>query len=73
MDRYGNIYYRRQINGKRLTVPAHTKDITLANRLHPELEYQALLKLHTKDVVLKQMSLRELIDKFINSKIFSKL
>ena len=42
-DRYGNIYYRKTINGNRVTIPAYTKDVSIANKLYKTLEYQALM------------------------------
>ena len=42
-DRYGNIYYRKTINGNRVTIPAYTKDVSIANKLYKTLKYQALM------------------------------
>jgi len=41
-DSLGNIYYRKQIKGKRIILPVHTRNENTANKLHTALEYQAL-------------------------------
>ena len=41
-DQWGNIYYRKQIEGVRIILPAYTKQDKIANKLHSALEFQAL-------------------------------
>ena len=55
-DRYGNIYYRKTINGNRVTIPAYTKDVSIANKLYKTLEYQALMD-QILDLILLEESI----------------
>jgi len=41
-DTYGNIFYAKMIQGERIVLPAHTKNSSIANKIHPILEYNAL-------------------------------
>ena len=42
-DRYGNIYYRKTINGNHITIPTYTKNKSIANKLRKTLEHKALM------------------------------
>jgi len=37
-DTYGNIFYAKMIQGERIVLPAHTKNSSIANKIHPILE-----------------------------------
>lgn len=65
---FGDIYYRKQINGKRVTIPAHTKDEPTANKLHQSLEYMALMEHYNpkKDTTFK--SYPELVPLYLKEK-----
>ena len=45
-NQYGDIYYKKMIDGELVQLSTHTKDERTANKLHTALEYQALNKLY---------------------------
>lgn len=65
-DTYGNIFYRKRINGNRIVVPAYTKDVKNANKLLPALEYQALLQHYAPVNKTKFKTFSELVKLYLN-------
>jgi len=45
-NNYGDIYYKKMIEGELVQLSTHTKDERIANKLHSALEYQALNRLY---------------------------
>ncbi len=45
-NQYGDIYYKKMIDGELVQLSTHTKDERTANKLHTALEYQALNRLY---------------------------
>ena len=46
-NQFGDIYYKKMIEGEVVQLSTHTKDERIANKLHSALEYQALNKLYS--------------------------
>ena len=67
-DSHGNIFYAKMIQGERIVLPAHTKNNSIANKLHSILEYNALKKFYEPDVKEKYISFSKLVNKFLNEK-----
>ena len=44
-NQFGDIYYKKMIEGEVVQLSTHTKDERIANKLHSALEFQALNKL----------------------------
>ena len=51
-DNYGNIFFSKTIQGKRIVLPARTKNPNTANKLHSLLEYHALKQFYEPKVNL---------------------
>ncbi len=67
-DQWGNIYYRKQIDKKRIILPAYTKKDKIANKLHSALEYQALNEYYNPKVRVDNISFKKLVKLFLNDK-----
>tara|TARA_R100000655_G_scaffold56707_1_gene94836 strand:+ start:2168 stop:3064 length:897 start_codon:yes stop_codon:yes gene_type:complete len=64
-DVLGNIYYRKQIQGKRIILPVYTKNETTANKLHTALEYQALSEYYAPKPKETYESFSSLVNKYL--------
>tara|TARA_R100000234_G_scaffold38018_1_gene22484 strand:- start:12110 stop:13027 length:918 start_codon:yes stop_codon:yes gene_type:complete len=67
-DQWGNIYYRKQIDKKRIILPAYTKQDKIANKLHSALEYQALKQYYNPKQKTRKVSFKKLVKLFLNNK-----
>tara|TARA_R100000655_G_C2968318_1_gene189955 strand:- start:65 stop:961 length:897 start_codon:yes stop_codon:yes gene_type:complete len=67
-DQHGNIFYRKAINKKRVVVPAYTKNILTANKLHKTLEYQAIMQIYGHTKKKKKITLSELVKIYLKDK-----
>jgi len=67
-DTYGNIFYAKMIQGERIVLPAHTKNSSIANKIHPILEYNALKQFYEPVNKEKHISFSKLVDKFLHEK-----
>jgi len=56
------------IQGERIVLPAHTKNSTIANKLHPVLEYNALKNFYEPITKEKHISFAKLVEKFLFEK-----
>tara|TARA_R100001460_G_scaffold23732_6_gene47763 strand:+ start:4503 stop:5399 length:897 start_codon:yes stop_codon:yes gene_type:complete len=65
-DSFGNIFYRKQIQGKRIILPVYTKNINTANKLHTALEYQALSSYYAPKPKETYEPFSSLITKYLN-------
>ena len=67
-DRYGNIYYRKTINGNHITIPTYTKNISIANKLHKTLEHKALMDYYSPRPKVSFKSFKELVKLYLTDK-----
>ena len=67
-DSYGNIYYRKTINGNPITIPTYTKDVSIANKLKKTLEYQVLMEHYSPKEKTKFRTFTELVKLYLNDK-----
>ena len=65
-NQYGNIYYRKIIDGVPITLSAHTNDSVIANKLHSALEYQALSNFYDPVDKVKFMPFESLVKKYLD-------
>ena len=65
-DNYGNIFFSKSIQGKRIVLPAHTKNPNTANKLHSLLEYHALKQFYKPKPKIKNIDFSKLVTKFLN-------
>jgi len=68
VDLKGNIFYRKQINGTKIILATHTKDLRVANKLHQTLEYQALMQYHEPKQRARFMDFKKLIRVYLENK-----
>jgi len=72
-DTFGNIYYRKQIQGKRIVLPVYTKNENTANKLHTALEYQALSDYYAPKPKEVYESFSTLVNKYLtDNEVLSK-
>ena len=64
-DQLGNIYYRKMIQGHRVTIPAYTKSVTIANKLHTTLEYQALMEHYAPKEKKQYRTFNQLVELYL--------
>ncbi len=67
-DQWGNIYYRKQIEGVRIILPAYTKQDKIANKLHSALEFQALNNFYNPKLKERKISFKKLVKLYLNDK-----
>ena len=65
-DQFGNIFYRKSIEGNRIVINAYTKNRSTANKLHTTLEYQALMEHYAPQDKLVFRSFKELVKLYLN-------
>ncbi len=68
VDLKGNIFYRKQINGKKIILATHTKDIRVANKLHKTLEYQALMSYYEPQSRPKFVDFSKLVSMYLSDR-----
>ena len=61
----GFIYYRKMIDRKRVSLPTHTKEEKVANKLHKALEFQALNNLYNPTEKIAYYTFRELVEEYL--------
>jgi len=64
-DQSGNIYYRKMIRGNRVIIPTYTKKISIANKLHSALEYQALIEHYSPKERKRYKSFNQLVELYL--------
>lgn len=64
----GHIFYRKVIKGTRIQIPAGTKDVKLANKLKPKLEYKALEYYYNPQTGHRFLPFKKLVHKYLNFK-----
>jgi len=67
-DKYGNIYFRKQINEKRYIIPSYTKDTRTANKMRSTLEYQVLMEYYSPKDKKKFKKFSELVKLYLTDK-----
>jgi len=67
-DHHGNIFYRKMIEGEKVCIPAHTKNVDTANKLHKTLEYQAIMRIYGHKKKSKKITLSELVAIYLKDK-----
>ena len=65
-DNYGNIFFSKTIQGKRIVLPTHTKNPVTANKLHAVLEYHALKQYYEPVPKIKHIRFSQLVKKFLS-------
>ena len=68
-DNYGNIFYTKMFKGKKFTLPAHTKDMTIANKLHQTLEHTVLMEYYSPTNKKAFRSFRDLVTLYLKDPI----
>ena len=67
-DSYGNIHYKKIINGVPIVLTAHTKSTKIANKLHQALEHQAIMQYYEPINRPKFVTFRKLVELYLNDK-----
>ena len=68
VDNSGWIFYRKQIQSRRIIIPCHTKDKSIANKMRQTLEYQALMQFYSPVQQDRYKSFNELCALYLKDK-----